>query len=192
MARAISSLPVPLSPWISTVLRRLETSRARSRISCMRAFLLITSCTRVLPRELLAQDGVLALQVLDFDDAVHQQRDLLRIAGLDDVLLRALLHGRDGRIHRGVSRDDDDRGLGVHAADLHHGLDAVHAAGHLQIDEIDGIVLLAGLFHGLAPGGGRIHQVAILAQPGGQRFAHHFFVVHHQDLPVGFHNCSLA
>ena len=43
MARAISSLPVPLSPRISTVLRRLATSRASSRISRMRAFLLMMS-----------------------------------------------------------------------------------------------------------------------------------------------------
>src|SRR5579872_4052697 len=43
MARATISLPVPLSPWISTVLRRLAISSARLRIWRMRAFLLMTS-----------------------------------------------------------------------------------------------------------------------------------------------------
>src|ERR1017187_1130428 len=33
MARAINSLPVPLSPWMSTVLRRLATSAVSSRIA---------------------------------------------------------------------------------------------------------------------------------------------------------------
>jgi hypothetical protein len=40
---------------------------------------------------------------------------------------------------------------GVQAADLHHGLDAVHAAGHFQIHEIDGVVALARLLDGVAP-----------------------------------------
>jgi hypothetical protein len=42
---------------------------------------------------------------------------------------------------------------GVQAPDLHHGLDAVHAAGHLQIHEVDGVVALRGLLDGLAAGG---------------------------------------
>ena len=71
---------------------------------------------------------------------LDQQRDLLRVARLDDVLLRAFLHGGDGGVHGGVGGDDDDRGLRVQPPDLHHGLDAVHAAGHLQVDEVDGVV----------------------------------------------------
>ena len=45
MARAIISLPVPLSPWISTVLRRLATSWHSARMSRMRGFLVTMSCT---------------------------------------------------------------------------------------------------------------------------------------------------
>ena len=142
----------------------------------------------VLLRQLLAQDGVLALQVLDLDDAAHQQRDLLRVARLDDVLLRALLHGGDGGIHGGIRGDDDDGGVRMHAPDLHHGFDAVHAARHLEIDEVDGVVLGPRVVHGFAAGGRRIHRIAVLAQPRGQRFAHHFFIVDNQNFPVTIHD----
>ena len=140
MARATSSLPVPLSPWMSTVLRRLATSRTRSKISIIFAFLRHDVVEAVLARELLAQDQVLALEVLHLDDARHEQRDLLRVAGLDDVLLRAFLHRRDRRVDRGVGGDDDDRGLGAELVDLHHGLDPVDAGRHLQVDEVDRVV----------------------------------------------------
>src|ERR1035437_7731918 len=236
MARATSSLPVPLSPWIKTVLRRLAISEHSAMISCIRGFLLMTSCTeycrvsflrrmvfsrcrfftlmmrltsseissglhgltmyscaiyivhRVVPCQCLAQDGVLALQVLHFDDAVDQQRDFLRIARLDDVLLRAFLHGGDGRVHGGVGRDDDDGGLGMQVADLHHGFDAVHAAGHFQVDEVDCIVAQACLLDGIVAGGRRVHDVAVLTEPCGERLAHHLLVVHYQNLPVSLHN----
>ena len=91
----------------------------------------------------LPQDGVFPLQVLDLDDALHQQRDFRRIARLDDILLRAFFHRRDGRIHGGIGGDDNDGGIRVDLADLHHGLDAIHAARHFQVDEIDGVVRLA-------------------------------------------------
>ena len=143
MARATSSLPVPLSPWISTVLRRLATSRTRSKISRMRGFLLTRSWKRYWRGELPAQDRVLALEVLHLDDALDEQRDLLRVAGLDDVLLRALLHRRDRRVDGGVGGDDDDGGVGLELADLHHRLDAVDAARHLEVDEVDGVLALA-------------------------------------------------
>ena len=57
----------------------------------------------VLPRQFLAQDAVLALQVFHFDDAAHQEGNLFRVAGLDDVLLRPFLHGGDGGIDGGVA-----------------------------------------------------------------------------------------
>ena len=46
MARATSSLPVPLSPWMSTVERWLATSRTRSKISAIRGLLLTRSWKR--------------------------------------------------------------------------------------------------------------------------------------------------
>src|SRR3954454_24742414 len=38
-----------------------------------------------------------------------------------------------------------------------------------------------------ASGRDRVDNVAILAQPGGERFAHNFFVVYDQNLPAGAH-----
>ena len=187
MARAIISLPVPLSPWMSTVLRRLATSWHSSRMSRMRAFLVIDIVHYVLAAQFLAQDAVFALQVLHLHDAVDQQRNLFRIARLDDILLRALLHRRDGRVHRGIGGDDDDGSLRADAADLHHRLDAVHSARHLQVDEINGVVALACLLDGFVPRRRGVHRVAVFAQPRGQRFAHHLFVVYYQDLPAVLH-----
>ncbi len=144
----------------------------------------------VLARQLLAQDRVFPLQVLHLDDAVHQQRDLFRIARLDDVLLRAFLHSGDGGIHGGIGGDDDDGCLRVQPPDLHHGLDAVHAAGHFQVDEIDGVVTRPRFLQRRVAGCGGVHHVAVFPQPGGQRLTHHLFVIHHQNLPVGFHGSS--
>ena len=68
------------------------------------------------------------------------------LQGLTMYSCAPFLHGGDGGIHRGVGGDDDDGGLGVQPADLHHGLDAVHAAGHLEVDEVDGVVAWRELF----------------------------------------------
>ena len=77
---------------------------------------------------------------------------------------------------------------GCSLPDLHHGLDAVHAARHFQIDEVDGVVARPAPSPApRAPEAAVSTQIAVLPQPGGQRFAHHFFVVDYQDLPVGLH-----
>ena len=57
-----------------------------------------------------------------------------------DVLLRALFHGLDRRIHGGVGGDDDDGSLRANAVNFHHRFDTIHAPGHFQIDEADGKV----------------------------------------------------
>src|ERR1017187_7759929 len=141
----------------------------------------------ILAIQFLAEDAVFALQVLYLHDAVDKERNLFRIARLDDIFLRALLHGGDGRVYRGVRGDDDDRRFGANAANLHHSLDAIHSARHLQIHEVNGVVTLARFIDGFMPRCRGVHHVAVLAQPGSQRFAHYFFVVYYQDLPAVLH-----
>ena len=63
MARATSSLPVPLSPWMSTVERWLATSLTRSKISAIRGFLL-TRSWKLYCRVSLRRRIAFALQVL--------------------------------------------------------------------------------------------------------------------------------
>ena len=78
----------------------------------MRAFLLTMSWKLYWRASFLRRIGVLALQAFDLEDAADEQRDLLGVARLDDVLLRALLHGGDGGVDGGVGRDDDDGRVG--------------------------------------------------------------------------------
>ena len=131
----------------------------------------------VLLGEFLPQDLVLKLQVLHLDGPLDQQGDLLRIAGFDDVLESALLEGGDRGIHRGVCRDDDEGRFGLQAPDAPHRLDAVHAAGHFQIDEAHGIGVRAGEFQRGSSGAGSVHGVAVFAQPRRDRSTHHGFVI---------------
>jgi hypothetical protein len=94
----------------------------------------------VLPRQLLAQDRILALQFLQLQNARHQHRNFLRIAGLHDVFLRAFFHRLNRSIDGCVGRNNNDRRFRADAVDLHHGLDTIHTAGHFQIHKADGIV----------------------------------------------------
>ena len=141
----------------------------------------------VLAGQLLAKDAVLALQVLDLDDPLHQQRDLRRVERLDDVILRAFLHRSDRGVDRCVGRNDDDGSARADLVDLRHGLDAVEAAGHPQVDEADRVVSGLRLIDGLASRAGRLSGIAILPQPRRERFAHDLFVVNDQDLPMVLH-----
>ncbi len=143
---------------------------------------------RVLLLQLPAEQDVLALQVLDPEDALDEKREFVRVAGLDDVLLRTLLHGLDGRVHRRVGSDDDDRGIGVELPKLAHRLEPVHAGGHLQIHEVDREVLLFGLLDRLATRGCRLDRVAVLVQPDGDGLALDRLVVHDEDLPLPIHD----
>jgi hypothetical protein len=146
----------------------------------------------VLARQFLAQDRVLALEILDFDDAADQKRNLRRVARLDDVFLRAFLHRGHGGIDGGIGGDDDYGSIGLKPTDLDHGLDAVQAARHSQVDEVDRVRARARLADGFAARGRGIDGVTILPQPRGQRFRHQLLVIDDQDFPVCFHCLKLA
>jgi len=143
---------------------------------------------RVVALQPLAQVQILALQVLDLDRPFDELRDLLRVAGLDHVLLRPLLQRVDGGVDRRVGRHDDHRRLGLQLADLDHRLDAADAGRHLQIQEIDVVRRGPRHFHRLAARGRDVHGVAVLPQPGRERLPHRDLVVDHQDLPDAVHD----
>ena len=109
MARATNSLPVPLSPCMSTVLRRLATSRTSWKISSIFGTLADDVVKAVLPCELFPQNDILPLEVLHLDDPAHQEGDLLGVARLHDVLLSALFHRGDRGVDGRIRGDDDDR-----------------------------------------------------------------------------------
>ena len=71
--------------------------------------------------------------------------------------------------------------------DLHHRLDAVDPAGHLQVDEVDRVVQLLHLLDRVPPGHGGVHRVPVFPEPGREGFAHDFLIVDNHDMPVSLH-----
>ena len=118
MARATSSLPVPLSPRISTVASVLATCSINSRTFRMGGLWPTIS--------LIAGhfvDGSPQLQVLLVQSPLgqglgHHVAELLRIDRLGDVIRRAQFQGPDRRIDGGIGRDHDHDRRGRGAADL--------------------------------------------------------------------------
>jgi len=91
--------------------------------------------------QLLPEQFVFPDQAPAFRNAVHQQKQLIELHGLGDVVDGADLDRFDGRFNGAVGGDDDDVDLMVDAL---HFLEHVHAvhAGHLvvQQDEVEGVV----------------------------------------------------
>ena len=137
MARATSSLPVPLSPRIRTV-----TSWPRDPADGL---------VHLLHRGRPADDPVgvgvgRLLLVVEQGRDVHQAAssralasdvaELVEVDRLEQVLEGAPLHRLDGRLGRGERGDDDDRQPRVDPADLVEGVQARHV-GQAHVEDHD-------------------------------------------------------
>ena len=106
MARATSSLPVPLSPVISTEASVGATSAIRLKTSCIAG---------LRAQQLLAQARPASPAVRPRPVAAMRQRPvdhrggLLQVERLGQVIERAVLHRGDGHVQIAEGRDDDDR-----------------------------------------------------------------------------------
>jgi len=127
-----------------------------------------------------AQDGVLAHQALLRDHLLHEERELLRVEGLHQVVEGAELHGRDRGVHRGVGGHHDHGRLRLELARLLQDLEPVHA-GHLEVHQHDVPALALHLLDGAAPVGSGGDLEAVLLQPPAQGFPDDLLVVDHQD-----------
>ena len=134
MVRAISSLPVPVSPWISTVLFIGETSSSVEKTCCIGALWPITLVEAETIVQLRAQLRVLLLQPAFVDAGVQHLRELRQLERLDQEVDGAALDGLDRFFDAARTRDDDGANLGIAGE---RRVEDVHAVGvgQPQIDD---------------------------------------------------------
>ena len=99
MARATTSLPVPLSPVMSTVASVGATISISSVTFFMAGLLPIISVPGKTLLQILAQAHHLAAGAFVLEGVGHQVRQLVGIHRLGDVVVGALLERLDGGIH---------------------------------------------------------------------------------------------
>jgi hypothetical protein len=166
MALAMSSLPVPLSPWMRTVER--EGALADDVLEVVALL-----------------EGALELDVLFFgagagDGGAHVGEQLLVVPRLLDEVGGAGLDGLHGVLHRAVGGDHDDGELLVAVANLGEDLEPVHVGqGEVEQNEVEGLRGEGGESVGAALGAG--DGVALELEQRLQRFADRGFVVDDQD-----------
>ena len=136
------------------------------------------------PQHGVAPDVLDLVGLGDFGDQV------LDVAGLHEVVERALAHGRDAGLDVGVPREHDDLGLGGDFLDLLQRLDAVHAR-HLDIEQydIEPLAFFDGGHPGCAVEGG-CHLEAAAAQELGQVLNEALLVVDQQHADGVAHGAS--
>ena len=111
---------------------------------------------------------------------LREQQHLVKVEGLGQVVVGALLHGLDGRVHGAVGRHHHHTGVATHLAQaLQHAepIEARHA--DVEEDEVEGL-RLAGADGGLTVGD-RGDVVAGLTQPFLQDPAQAVLVVSDED-----------
>ncbi len=131
IARATSSLPVPLSPRIST--RRVRRRGALDRVPDLPqqpalADHLVAGFDGALERAILVLQARAVQRVLDRDEDAFARQRLL------DEVERAELRRLDRRAHRAMPRDHDDRERLVRLLDLLQHFEPVDPR-HLDVEE---------------------------------------------------------
>ena len=105
MARATSSLPVPLSPVIRMVERDGAAWMIRSKTCFIRAALADDAGELVVARlQVLPQRDVLGHQLPALEGVAQDDQHFVVLERLGDVVERALLHRGDRALHRGDRR----------------------------------------------------------------------------------------
>ena len=133
MARAISSLPTPDSPSISTGMFDLAARSARRMVRAMLSTLVTTSRNVSSPSRRRVARLQLVLERVDAQRVLDRHLQPLGPDRLDDEIVGAGAHRRDHRLDRAV-RGLDDGGNGDAA--LAHAGEHAHAVevGHHQIE----------------------------------------------------------
>ncbi len=177
---AISSLPVPLSPWISTVDRLGATCATRSKTFSMDSLL-----PTILGEVVALLEGALELQILFFGampghGGADVGQQLLVVPRLLDKVLRPGADGFHNVIHRAISRNHDDRQLGLALPDLGQQLQAA-LARQCQVQQYQIEVLLLQCLQTLFAVDGHRDRVAFERKQHFQRLADSRFVVDHKN-----------
>ena len=139
MARATSSLPVPLSPVIRTVELVGATARTISNSVAIAGETPITGRARGPGPTSRLEPDVLLAQAAVGERVAHDDPQLVDVERLQDVGFGAQLAGGDGRLGGAVRGHHHDRGLRRGGLDVAQDLDAV-AVGqpHVGEHEVDG------------------------------------------------------
>ena len=136
MARAASSLPVPVSPRISTVALVGAMAWSRLMTSCIFGLLPIDALEAELLVELPLQLAVGAGQPQPLGRLVHDGPQLGHVHRLGQVVGGALLDGLHGRLHVAVAGDHHHLGVRRFLLRLAQNRQAVQVR-HLQIGQDD-------------------------------------------------------
>ncbi len=127
---------------------------------------------------------VLGAQRAVLAGAFDQHRQLVRVEGLDQVVVGPGLHGAHGRVDRGVGGHDHDRQVRVGGLQASLQVEPVHA-GHLDVEEGDVVGAAGRQVQRLAGVLGHVDLVAVLPEPAAQGLAHDGLVVDHQQAQGG-------
>jgi hypothetical protein len=137
-----------------------------------------------------AQADVLLFRTLVGKGVVDTMSDIVRVKGLGDIIVGAILEGRDGGFHAGVAGHDDHEHFGVDLVHAALQLDAIRA-GHLDIDERQVKALRGHLGERVLGTFGHGDIVAFLAKPLIERVADNQFVIDNEQIPFcGHDSCS--
>ena len=184
MARAASSLPVPLSPVRITVLS-LGAARRILAKTFFRAGESPTMNSMPLPAvsRLGRRRGRGAL-LLVIEGPLHYRLQVVEAKGLHQVIQGSVLDGLHRPLDSGEAGHHDNLGLRMVPADALQDLHTVQV-GHLDVQEDNGVRATGQNLQGRGPArrGGRLeaHRGQCLGDTG----ANGLFVVHHQHLPAG-------
>ena len=180
IARATSSLPVPLSPSTRIVERDGPARRTSSNTLRMPGGLADDAPEAEAQRELLAQAPVLLGQPPRLGALAQGQEHFLVLEGLRDVVEGAEAHRLDGALDRGVGRHDHDDGVGIAPQDVAQHVEARPVGQHqVEQDDVVGLGLEQG--HGLGGGRRRGDLVALPRQQGAEDVADDLLVVDDED-----------
>ena len=155
IARATSSLPVPLGPTMRTV-AGVGAAFAMSA-SSRRIALAVPDDAR--EAEARLQLLVLAHEARRVEDAPERVQDVLGRERLLEEVVGPGVHGLHRRLHVAVARDDDHGRRDPARAELRERLEAV-LAGHLDVEEHGVVVRRLG--DRARPRGDRRHVVSLL------------------------------
>ena len=178
ISRASSSLPVPLSPRMSTVADSFAILCTRSTMS--RAILLEpTTNSRSVCSATCAERQHLPIQVLPLAGVPHERSQLVVVEILGDVVIGAVLHGLHGGLNFTNRRDHDDLDQAEVLLDDPQHFEAADAGQadveHHQID----VLAVEDRQRRLAAR--HAEHPVITLQDCGQRVPHPFIVVDDED-----------
>ena len=133
-ALATSSLPVPLSPVMSTVVSVSATRVTSSHILSIAGLVPRISSKRWRAVDRLAEALHLFAERPVPQGALDRERELVHVERLRDEVVRARADRGDGRLHVRERGDHDDRHVFAATDELLAELDAVHA-GHVHVGD---------------------------------------------------------